>query len=221
MSQPWDGQNTSGSEGSAQPIGEQPSQQPHQQYGQPQQPYGHQHDRYGQNPYGQGQQPAYGQQPGYGQQYAGQPGYPAPYGQPAAPARPGSVTGAAVLAFVQGGIVLVGGIASLAGGTTVLSDLDDANGIGSLFTVLGIAGLLVGGLLIAGGVRAFGRSLQLLLIGAGASVVLSIAWFIGFVSHDAPVGAALVWPLIYLVMPVIIISLVLSSTAQLWSRRTT
>lgn len=236
MSQPWDSQNSSDATqgGSAQPVdgrqGPAGAQDPaQQQYGQPYQQYGQPTQQYGTDPqYGQPSQP-YGQaatpygQPQYGapgQQYGqfGQPYQPAATG----PKRPGAVTAAAVLTFVQAGLLLIGGIVALSGGTTFL-DIDSrgVTNVGTVLTILGIVGLAAGGVLIGGGVQSYGGKLNLILVGSAISLVLSIAWFVFSISYDSPVGAALVSPLLYAVLPIIAISLVMGASAQLWAKSRT
>lgn len=239
MSQPWDNQNNAdaNSGGSVQPVdGQQTSaagqDQPHQQYGEPYQQYG-QAPQYGQPTQQYGQTPQYGQpaQP-YGQAATpyGQPQYGAPgqqygqFGQPyqppvAGPKRPGAITAAAVLSFVQAGLLLIGGITALGGGTSVL-DLG-ASDQGAVLTILGLLGIACGGVLIGGGVQSYGGKLNLVTIGSAVSVVLSIAWFIVLISYDVPTGIALIWPLLYAVLPIISISLVMGATAQLWAKSKT
>lgn len=225
MSQPWDspsgsdnqdssqqnwtgGQPGAGQQGSAQ----QGSAQPAQGYEQGQPQYGQQ--QYGQPQYGQTQQ--YGQ-PQYGQAQYGQ----SPYGAPAAgPSRPGSITAAAVLAFVQAGAVIIASITLLAGSTSILAeDLgDDANNIGTWITILAIIGLACGALLIAGGAKSFGGSLGLLNAACAFSLVLSVVWLIFSVTQGASFGQALVAPLLYAVLPAIALAFGLSGTAQTWAR---
>lgn len=146
------------------------------------------------------------------------PGYPGgSYPYPAAPAKPrkpGVVTAAAVLAFVQAGIILIAGVTTL-NGASALSDLDFGvtRSSGSL-TVLGVLALVAGGLLIAGGVSVFNKRPWLLVAGAALSLVLSVWWM---VQWDF-VGIVLTWALLLAVMPIISISLVLSSTAKTWMK---
>jgi hypothetical protein len=236
MSQPWDSQNSSDATqgGSAQPVdgqhgpagaqdpAQQPYGQPYQQYGQPTQQYGAD-PQYGQpsQPYGQAASP-YGQ-PQYGapgQQYGqfGQPYQPPVTG----PKRPGAVTAAAVLAFVHAGLLLIGGIAALSGGTSIL-DVTSSEGatFATMLTILGIIGLACGGVLIGGGVQSYAGKLNLVVIGSAVAVLLCIAWFILLISNDLPTGVALVWPLLYAVLPIIAISLAMGSSAQLWAKSRT
>lgn len=143
----------------------------------------------------------YGQQPP-GNQNQGQPGYGAPaqpgYGaMPPAPPeytsgpipRPGTVTTAAVLAFVQAGITLICSVILMIGLGAVSSAVGDAESIGgidvdkgmlAMLWVLTIVGLLGAGLLIWGGVKALGGSGQVLVIASALQILLCIVWLAGF-----------------------------------------
>jgi hypothetical protein len=166
-------------------------------------------------PYGQqpGNQGGYGQQPppGYGQQP--QPGYGS---MPAAPPeytggpvqRPGTVTTAAVLAFVQAGLSLIGSvIMMIAFGAVTAASNDESFGIvideGMLAVgwILTVAGVIGGGLLIWAGVKALsGTAGQLMLIACALQIVLCIVWLAVFTGGVVSV--------LYAVMP--IISLIMS-----------
>jgi hypothetical protein len=162
---------------------------------------------YGQQPpgnYNQGQQPGYGAMP------------PAPpeYGGPVA--RPGTVTAAAVLAFVQAGITLVCSIILMIGLGAVTGAVNDSESIGgvdvdegmlAILWVLAIVGLLGGGLLIWAGVKAMsGTAGQLLVIAAALQIVLCIVWLAGF--NGGVVSILLV------VMPIIILVMALGSASK-------
>lgn len=171
----------------------------------------------------QGYPPAGYPQPGYPQPGFPQPGYPqGAYNLlPAKPPKPGSVKGAAVLAFVQSGFVIVGGIYTFGGGA-ILSDVEfnDTTGLGTQIIILGVLSLLAGGLLIAGGVSAFNRKFTLLLAGAGLSLALSVWWIIMITAYDIPVltSGFLVLAIVFAVMPILSIALLLGSTSQRWSK---
>ena len=147
-------------------------------------------------------QPAYGQQqPAYGQQQPGYPpaGYPAGpagaypgFGGPAPLARPGMVTAAAVLAFVFGGFAVIASFFSLiaTGLTSAVSAACDSvsstdpnynascsslGGYSGFFKVVAVGLILVAILLIWGGVVAMsGKNQQILVIGAGVYIILTI-----------------------------------------------
>lgn len=182
-------------------------------------------------PYGQPQQP-YQQNPGY----APAPGYPqAPaYGaMPAAPpeytagstGRPGTVTAAAVLAFVQAGITLIPAVVMLGGLFSAGGEADAAFG-----WIVTIAALIGSALLIAGGVQIMGgKSRSLIMAGSALEVAICLAWIIffatletgGFEAADFGKGMVIGFAVFFAIMPVI--SLVLaaggSTTQYLQSRR--
>ncbi len=168
---------------------------------------------YPQQGYGQ---PGYGQ-PAYGQPAYGQPGYPQ-LGYtvvPVKPPKPGAVKGAAVLAFVQGGIILFSGIGTLGGGAG-LNDLGlrGTGSIGDTLTIMGVLALIASGLLIAGGVSAFNKHSGLLIAGAALSLALSVWWMIQFDFFSA----VLIWALLLAAMPIISVALILGPTAQAWMK---
>lgn len=161
---------------------------------------------YGQQPpgnYNQGQQPGYGAMPPAPPEYAGGP-----------TARPGTVTGAAVLAFVQAGITLICTIFVLIGAAAVSdvagkSDLIggvDVGGTAALLWILGLAGLVGGGLLIWGGVKALsGTAGMLLVIAAAVQILLCIVWLV--------LGAGFL-PILLVIMPIIALVLSLGGPAK-------
>lgn len=207
-------------------------------------PYGQQPEQpgggYPQTP-GQG----YPQSPPYGQQaYPQNPGYGAP-GYPQAPAygamppappeytagptgRPGTVTAAAVLAFVQAGITLVPTVIMLGGLFNASSN--GAAGDASFGWIVTIAALVGAALLIAGGVQIMGgKSRALIMAGSALEIAISLAWIIfvatletgGLSAVDFGLGVIIGFAVFFAIMP--IISLVLavggSTTQYLQSRR--
>ncbi len=162
------------------------------------------------------------QQPGYvppGWVPGPYPGYPpAPYGAgypPRGPVKPGVVTGAAVLAFVQAGLLVIGGIVTLAGGTALQSvDVSVQRGLSGVLTVMGFLTLVAAGLLIAGGVTVHNRKPWLLVAGCALSLVLSVWWAVQFDILTFTVT----WPLILAIMPIISLSLVFGPAARAWMR---
>jgi hypothetical protein len=149
----------------------------------------------------------YGQQPGDANQgYGAMP--PAPAEHSAGPiTRPGTVTAAAVLNFVQAGITLISSILMMTVVGAVTSAADDESlggievdeGMLAVFWILTIAGVLGAGLLIWAGIKALsGTAGNLMMIANGLQIVLGIVWLI----VGAPIAVA------FLIMP--IISLVLS-----------
>ncbi|GAB1510300.1 hypothetical protein [Actinophytocola sp. KF-1] len=181
-------------------------------YGQPAQGYPHS------NPYGQ---------PAASHQYGSMPAAPAEYSSGPIP-RPGTVTAAAVLAYVQAGITLIPTILMLAGAAS-----GDSSGAGSdaAFGWLLIIVQLVGaGLLIGGGVQIMGgKSRTLLIAGAGLELAISLAWIIRFAAIDsqgidiidAGKGVIIGIAIFFAIMPAIslIMALGAGTTQFLQSRR--
>jgi hypothetical protein len=224
-----------------QPYGQQP--------GQPGQPGGGGYPQggYPQTP-GQGQ-PAQGypQSPSYGQPAQGYPQSP-PYGypqqqasgafgnMPAAPPeyssgpmqRPGTVTAAAVLGYVQAGITLIPTILMLIGIAGATSDADAGNAV--LGWLLVIAQLVGAALLIAGGVQIMGgKSRVLLIVGAVIELLCCLYWIIqaaavdsgGYDVIDTGKGVLIGFAIFFAIMPAITIALALggSTTEFVQSRR--
>src|SRR5262245_46835170 len=155
---------------------------------------------YGQQPgdYNQGQQPGYGAMPPAPPEYTGGPMQ-----------RPGSVTAAAVLAFVQAGLTIICTIVLMIGLAAVSGAVGDAESIGgvdvdegmlAVLWILAIVGLVGAGLLIWGGAKALsGTAGQLLVIAAAVQIVLCIVWLAGF-SGGIIAILLVVMPIITLVM---------------------
>jgi hypothetical protein len=223
-----------------QPYGQQPGpygQQPGGGY--PQQSGG-----YPQTP-GQGQ-PAQGypQSPPYGQPAQGYPqsppqGYPQAQGygagMPPAPAeysagpipRPGTVTAAAVLGYVQAGITLIPTVLMFGG--AVSSD-GGAAADAAIGWILVLAQLAGAALLIAGGVQIMGgKNRTLLVVGAGLEIAISLFWIIRFAAIDSGgidiidqgKGVIIGFAIFFAIMPAIslIMSLGANTTQFLQSRR--
>ncbi len=204
-----------------QPGATDPSSQP--QYGQP--PYGPPHQPpsgnlpdsgsagYGQQAqpgYGQQAQPGYGQQaqPGYGQQ--AQPGYgqqgsypsapPAGYGAAATQNRPGMVTAAAVLAFISGGLGLIGGLLAF----SVIGSF----GVPSSLVIFVIVGLVLSIGLIYGGVQALqGKNFVILLGLAAASIVINLISMLIYFQASS---------LISFIFPILIIVFLVNPQSKAW-----
>lgn len=170
---------------------------------------------YGQQPPGnfnQGQPGYQGQpQPGYGSMPSAPPEYT---GGPIA--RPGSVTTAAVLAFVQAGLTLICTVVVmiiLAAVTDIANDSESVGGIDidesglTLAWILAVVGLIGSGLLIFGGVKAMsGTAGQLLVIAAALQILLCIVWL-------AALGGGIV-SILLVVMPIITLVMSLGSAAK-------
>jgi hypothetical protein len=149
-------------------------------------------NEYGQQPY-QGQQPpapGYGPPSGYPQTppggqpvYAGQP-YPQGGGYGPAPIeKPGTITGAAVLGFIQAGITLIATIILAMSLMNVSSVTTDGLAEPWIVTIAQFVGVV---LLIFGAVQLIGGSSRTLyLVATGLEVALSLYWAIRFGSADA------------------------------------
>lgn len=152
-----------------------------QQYGQPQ---------YGQPPYG------YGQQPGYPPQYG------TPYGAPSGPQRPGAALAAAVLSYIQAGVVLICSFFVLAAGTELTELL-----------LIGIVQLISVGLLIFGAVQiTSGTGRNMMIAACVLQLALVVYYLIRIASLDeldaADTEGAVVIPLFFAVMPAVALALV-------------
>jgi hypothetical protein len=193
--------------------------------------YGNPYDAgpYGRPPYGQ---PPYGGHPG---PWAPGYGYPGPWGPPpqAGPRRPGQVVGAAVLAFVQSGIVLLASLyvfmfASLArvaaqqdgGSTAVIDGLAGEGTALAVIQVLSVVALVVGGILALGRRR---RPAWLVLVGAlVVQVVLAVYWAVRLASlaDDVPgpdATTAFAWfAVFFAAMPLVALGLVGFGPGRRW-----
>jgi hypothetical protein len=161
----------------------------------------------------------YGQQPP-GNFNQGQPGYgampPAPPEYTGGPvARPGAVTAAAVLGFVQAGLTIIATIIlmiGLAAVQDVVNDAETINGVDvdggglALLWIAAFVALIGAGLLIWGAVKALsGTAGNLLVIAAALQIVLCVFWLIE--------GAGII-PILLIVMPIIALVMSLGSAAK-------
>ncbi|CAN5182890.1 hypothetical protein BH20ACT5_BH20ACT5_20500 [soil metagenome] len=180
------------------------------QQGQGQQGQGQYGGQQGQGQQGQGEYggqppytppPQYGGYPpvGYGQPPYGAPQYGSPYGMPTGPQRPGGALAAAVLAYIQAGLVLIGSLVVLTGATASAEWL-----------VVAIAQLVSVGLLIFGAVQlTSGTGRKVLLVGNAGQLALVLYWSIRLatvgdaVNEIGDFGGAFVLPLFYAVLPAI------------------
>ncbi|MBA2552856.1 MAG: hypothetical protein WKF47_15445 [Geodermatophilaceae bacterium] len=153
--------------------------------------------------------PQYGGYPpaAYGAPY-GQPGYPPPYGGPLGPQRPGAALAAAVLSYVQAGLVLICSFFVLAAGTDIVELL-----------LIGIVQLISVGLLIFGAVQlTSGTGRTMAVIGNGVQLALVVYYLIRISSLDgldtADFDGAVVIPLFFAVMPAVALGLAFSSAVS-------
>lgn len=140
---------------------------------------------------------------GHGQpgSYATAPGYPAG----SVGARPGVVTAAAVMAFVIGGIQLIGGLFALFGGGFLVG-----TGLGGIVIFIGLVLIALGALHIWAGKMALdGKDFRILLVVAAVSAVFSLIQLFGNFSFGNLIGLAI---------PVVIIVLLLRPEAKSWIR---
>jgi hypothetical protein len=124
--------------------------------------------------------------PGYPQGYQPYPqqGY-GPYPTPSGSGRPGTVIGAAVLAYIVAGFLIIAGVSLFSGASTINDignsvDADTSSATAEL-VVDGLLNLLAAGLLIAGGVQLTGRKLAgrtMLAVGVGLVVAEGLYWLI-------------------------------------------
>ncbi len=202
----------------APPTGNQPG---HPQPGYPQSGYAQ--SGYAQSGYAQSGYPQSGYaQPGYPQQ----PAYPAGYQLvpmyqvPRRPARPGAAVAAAVLAYVQSGFVLIGGISLFSGASELGYNTERAftggSRISSELTVVAIITILAGGLLIAGATTVLNRKPVLLTIGCALSLAISVYFVIRLVDFVGGIG---LWvPIFFAILPIISIALTKGSEVRAWVR---
>ncbi|MBA3295090.1 MAG: hypothetical protein H0T40_15485 [Geodermatophilaceae bacterium] len=183
-----------------QPGAPDPDSQP--PYGQPhQQPTGNYPDA-GSAGYGQQAQPGYGQQPqpGYGQQGSYPSAPPAGYGAAPTQNRPGMVTAAAVLAFVSGGLGLIGNLLAF----SVIGSL----GVPGVLVIFVIIGLVLSAGLIYGGIQAMqGKNFVILLAVAAASVVLNLISMLLYFQATA---------LLSFIIPILIIVFLMNPQSKAW-----
>ena len=185
-----------------------------------------------------GYPPQYGQPAPYGYPGHGYPGYgyPGPWGPmpPRRPQRPGPVITSAVLAFVQGGVVLLASLyvwffASVLGVVSEENPGVYANRMDSLateVTVLAIGGLVSVVLLVVAGIRALSartRAAWLLTIGAHAvQIVLAVYWAVRLVTfmNDIPgpdsSAALAAVSILFAAAPVVGLGLLLGGSSRRW-----
>lgn len=180
---------------------------------------------YGQPAQGYPQSPpqGYPQAQGYG---AGMPSAPAEYSAGPIP-RPGTVTAAAVLGYVQAGITLIPTVLMFGGAVSSDSGAAADAAVGWILVLAQLAGAA---LLITGGVQIMGgKSRTLMLVGAGLEIAISLFWIIRFAAIDSGgidiidqgKGVIIGFAIFFAIMPAIslIMSLGANTTQFLQSRR--
>lgn len=156
----------------------------------------------GQHPPGQSQYPPgqYPQPYGYPQPYA----YPMPYtGAPSGPQRPGLVVAAAVLGYVNAGLLILAG-ALLLFGASIANDIQRASGTGTdygtEFALDGFANLVAAGLLIGGAVMFVGRKSTgriLFTVGNAIVVAAAIYWVVRFHGDHVDRAGYIIYALLF------------------------
>jgi hypothetical protein len=145
--------------------------------------------------------------------YAGS--YPAPWDS----GRPSTIPAAAVLAYIDAGLLILAGLLLLAGASAVDSwnnAFGTHNAITTELLVDGLINLLAAGLLIAGGVMISARSetgRTLLSAGGGLCIAAGLYWVAR--THDLGV---FFWTIVFVALPIIAISLAWTAPATVWLR---
>ena len=139
--------------------------------------------------------------------------YPPPppgYGYPQANDRSGAAIGAAVIAFILSGFLVLAAVI-LIEGAALIGTLSDKDPQGTEFTIDGLINLGTAALLITAGVGLIGRkpsARTLLFAGAAIVVVEGIYWFGRFAN-----GALFFWDCLF-VVPAIIAAALTASSAK-------
>jgi hypothetical protein len=134
--------------------------------------------------------------------------------------RPGQAVAAAVLSYIEAGLLILTGLI-LFSGSSAVSDWSSSNegndyGWAAQFALAGLGDVVAAGLLIAGGVaftggKQVGRTL--LAVGLAVCVVEAILWISWL--YDSS-GASFVWAAFYLVMPIIATSMSYAGSVSRW-----
>lgn len=182
-------------------------------------PYGSPDPNAGQGQYPQGGYPAPGSYPpppsqppaaqAYGQPQYGQPAYGPPgqnpYGAAPTAGRPGVLTAASILAFVSGGLGLIGNLANF----SLYSD------ISGFLLVLAILSLVAAAALVYGGIQAITGKDTRILVGAAAGLIaLNLIVLIWVMSQVGFYGVGLV----SFVIPVLIVVFARNPQSTAWVR---
>ncbi len=173
-------------------------------------------------PYGPPASPRYGApaSPRYGPPGPPPPGYPGSYPAPWDTGRPGGIPAAAVLAYIDAGLLILAGLLLLVGASAVDSWNDAFGSHDNSVTVElaadGLVNLISAGLQIAGGVLLTGRSetgRTLLTAGGAVCIAAGVYWVIR--AHDLGV---VVWTIVFVALPIIALSLAWTVPATRWLR---
>lgn len=194
------------------PTGDQPQPQ-YPQYPQPQA---------GQNPY-----PPYPPQP-YGyppQPYGYPPVYPAYPVTPAGPKRPGLTIAAAVLGYINAGMLILAG-ALLLFGASIANDLENNYDTGTDYSTEiafdGFVNLIAAGLLIAGAVMFTGRKSSgraLFAVGNGIVIAEAIYWLVRFNDELSDNNSGfIVWAVLFGALAVLPLAFSFTTDVNRWLR---
>lgn len=144
---------------------------------------------------------------------------------PVPPSRPGTLTAAAVLGYVNAGLVSLAGIV-LFTGASLVSDVDDSTGanhdsLTAEFVVDGFLNLIIGALLIAGGIwmcsrRSSGRVLY--TVGGALVVAESVYWMVRWSNRLSDDVGLIVYALIFATIAIVGLSLAWVREANEWLR---
>jgi hypothetical protein len=147
-------------------------------------------------------------------------GYPGSYPAPWDSGRPNAIPAAAVLAYIDAGLLILAGLLLLAGASAVDSWNtafgSHDNAITTELAVDGVLNLLAAGLQIAGGVMISSRSetgRTLLSAGGGLCIAAGLYWVL-----RAQAVGVLVWTIVFVALPIIAISLAWTAPATQWLR---
>ncbi|MEO9138427.1 MAG: hypothetical protein ABI345_05110 [Jatrophihabitans sp.] len=169
-------------------------------------------------------------QPGYPPQpYAAYPPQPygyAPYpGAPQGPGRPGVATAAAVLAYVNAGLLILSGSFLLLG-ASIATDIErgynNNTGLSSELGFDGFLNLVTAGLLIAGAVMMTGRKpTGRILLAVGNAVVLAEAvyWLTRFNGDEYRLGGFIVYAVLFGALAILPLAFSFSGNVSRWLRR--
>lgn len=155
----------------------------------------------------------------YGPTGYGPPGF-SPYPSPGwgGPPRPGQVTGAAVLGYVEAGVLMISALFVFAGASIVNNAADSFStgdgGITAQFVLAGMANLVSAGMFIAGGTMFTGANPSgrtLTMAAVAVTAVTALYWVIRF--HDTGV---VIWAIAFLTMPAIVASLSFGRSVNAW-----
>jgi hypothetical protein len=151
--------------------------------------------------------------PGYGYPVGPYPS-PNPYGYVArGSGRPGTLTAASVLAYVQAGLLLIA-MLMLFYGASILNNFDDGSAVTSELVVDGVVNALLAGLFIWGGVAMSLRQPagRLLITTAGALCVIDGSyWMMRF-----PSAVVAFYMILFIALPAIAAGLAWSAVASSW-----